>query len=81
MHDRGLTLAHPRQLAGGDKHPHERLGGLTQGHGRLTDREHLPGLGVAREDQLTADRAAMSDNRSSSSGDVTPFNSTARVNR
>jgi circadian clock protein KaiC len=36
--------------------------------------------GAAREDQLTADRAAMSESRSSSRGDVTPLKSTARIN-
>jgi circadian clock protein KaiC len=34
--------------------------------------------GAAREDQLTADRTAMSDSRSSSGGDVTPFKSAAK---
>jgi circadian clock protein KaiC len=36
--------------------------------------------GAAREDQLAEDRTAMSDSRSSSRGDVTPFKSTARLN-
>jgi circadian clock protein KaiC len=35
--------------------------------------------GAAREDQLTADRTAMGDSRSSSGGDVTPFKSTPRT--
>jgi circadian clock protein KaiC len=35
--------------------------------------------GAAREDQLTADRTAMSDSRSSSGGDVTPFKSIPRT--
>jgi circadian clock protein KaiC len=36
--------------------------------------------GAAREDQLIEDRTAMSNSRSSSREDVTPFKSTARVN-
>ena len=36
--------------------------------------------GAAREDQLTADRTAMSDSRSSSREDVTPLKPTARMN-
>jgi circadian clock protein KaiC len=36
--------------------------------------------GAAREGQLTADRTAMNDSRSSSRGDVTPFKPTAKMN-
>ena len=44
-----LALAHEGQIAGGDVHPDEGIGRLTEGKGRLAGGEHLPRLRVARE--------------------------------